>query len=344
MATLFPSKASLAPQSRHSGIVLCCAVALLAWLIGHTVLAGWLDPLVAAILLGAALRHVLPRAWQIQPGIDACAKAPLELGVVLIGASISAATLGLADLRLAALAALAAGLSFLLTLAIGRLLGLPVRSTILIASGNAICGNSAIVAAAPLIGADRDEIVTSITATATLGVGLVLALPVLGTALALDPHSHGILSGLTAYSVPQVVAAAAPMGADAIQLATVAKVLRILMLVPLVLLLPLAAGHLPGLPSPVSGQTQVQSRALAIPWFVLGFLAMIGLRQLGWFPQAWLPGIAVAAHALMLLAMAALGLSVELRVFLRSGPRLLFASTLSLLGLVALAIVVLAAG
>jgi uncharacterized membrane protein YadS len=120
----------------------------------------------------------------------------------------------------------AIGLSY----GIGRLLGLSKRMAILVACGNSICGNSAIAATAPVIGADGDDVAASIAFTAVLGVVVVLGLPLLIPALGLSVHQFGILSGLTVYAVPQVLARTAPAGAAAIQIGTLVKLVRVLML------------------------------------------------------------------------------------------------------------------
>ncbi|WP_254461974.1 putative sulfate exporter family transporter, partial [Yersinia enterocolitica] len=79
---------------------------------------------------------------------------------------------------------------------IGRLLGLPTRMALLVACGNAICGNSAIAAVAPVIGADSDDVAASIAFTAVLGVVVVLGLPLLGIALGMTGLAFGTLAGL----------------------------------------------------------------------------------------------------------------------------------------------------
>jgi uncharacterized membrane protein YadS len=83
--------------------------------------------------------------------------------------------------------------------AIGRAIGLPRRMSILIACGNSICGNSAIAAVAPVIGADSDDVASSISFTAVLGVAVVLGLPFLVPVLQLCLTQYGVLAGLTVY-------------------------------------------------------------------------------------------------------------------------------------------------
>ena len=127
------------------------------------------------------------------------------------------------------LAALGAGY------AVGRAAGLSPNLAVLVACGNAICGNSAIAAVAPVIGADKNDVAASIALTAVLGVAVVLALPLLIAPLGLSHYQYGVLAGLTVYAVPQVLAAAFAVSAVSGQVATAVKLARVLMLGPVVL-------------------------------------------------------------------------------------------------------------
>jgi hypothetical protein len=105
----------------------------------------------------------------------------------------------------------------------GRLFGLPRSHALLVASGNAICGNSAIAAVASVIGANREETASAVAYTAILSLALVLVLPFVRAWLALDDLSYGVATGLTVYAVPQVLAAAYPVSVQAGQVGTVVK-------------------------------------------------------------------------------------------------------------------------
>ena len=135
------------------------------------------------------------------------------------------------------------------------MLGLSTRLSILIACGNSICGNSAIAAVAPVIGADGDEIASSISFTAILGVMMVLGLPLLIPLLQLSATQYGILAGLTVYAVPQVLAATVPAGLVSTQIGTLVKLMRVLMLGPVVVGLSLLAPRLHG------GRAQARRRS-----------------------------------------------------------------------------------
>ena len=198
------------------GVVLCAAVVLGAEILQEAEAAvfgrAWLEALVLAILIGTILRTLWNPPATMQPGIGFSAKMLLEIAVMLLGASIS----GQAVLQLGGW--MLAGIVIVVTVAIaasfgiGRVLGLPRRMALLVAVGNSICGNSAIAAVAPVIGASSKDVASSIAFTAVLGVVVVISLPLSIAALHLSQGQYGVLAGLTVYAVPQVLAATIPVG------------------------------------------------------------------------------------------------------------------------------------
>ncbi len=325
------------------GLALCLAVTGVAYALQRSeqLLFGraWLEALVLAIVLGTVTRSVWTPDRRWFPGISFSAKFLLEVAVVLLGASVSAATILAAGpwllLGIAGTVVVAIACSF----AIGRLLRLPTRMALLVACGNSICGNSAIAAVAPVIGADGDDVAASIGFTAVLGVVVVLALPLLGAALHMDGLQYGALAGLTVYAVPQVIAAAAPVGPAAVQMGTLVKLVRVLMLGPVCLLLSLFAPGLreetdEALPHVTAGERPSCGRPplhQLVPWFIIGFLVLVGFRSLGLIPQPALAPMGTAATLLTVVSMAALGLGVDIRSVAGAGGRVSAAVVLSLL-------------
>ncbi len=327
------------------GIALCIAVTLAAygleWCEGALFGRAWLEALVLAILVGTAVRTTWTPSARWRAGIAFGAKQLLEVAVMLLGASISFRTLAAVGpgllLGIVAVVSVAIPTSY----GIGRAFGLPRRMAILVACGNSICGNSAIAAVAPTIGADGDDVASSIAFTAVLGVAVVLGLPFLAHALHMTPPQFGELSGLTVYAVPQVLAAAAAGGAVAVQVGTLVKLVRVLMLGPVVLVLSMLSSRLrdePDEPAPAvtAGDRPAPGHVAlhrVVPWFILAFLALATMRTLGFVPGALLPPAAVAANVLTILSMAALGLGVDVRVVAKAGPRVTCAVVVSLVAL-----------
>jgi uncharacterized integral membrane protein (TIGR00698 family) len=296
---------------------------------------------VLAIVVGAAVRTAwTPDRWW-KPGINFSAKLLLEIAVVLLGASVSAATILKAGFPLLlSIVAVVAG-AILLSFAIGRLLGLSKRLAILVACGNSICGNSAIAAVAPVIGADGDDVASSIAFTAVLGVVVVLILPPIGSLLGMTQFAYGALAGLTVYAVPQVIAATAPVGASAVQVGTLVKLIRVLMLGPVCLALSLVAPKLreeteEPAPNVTAGDRPAPGRPAIhqlVPWFIIGFLAMVALRSANLIPPAALAPIGTTATIFTVISMAALGLGVDVRTVSKAGLPVTITVILSLVAL-----------
>lgn len=325
------------------GVLLCLAVTGAATGLEHAEAQlfgrAWLEALVLAILLGTALRTVWTPPAIFRPGIAFSAKMLLEIAVVLLGASLSVATIIAAGPALLVGIAVVVAFAIVAGYTIGRVLGLRRRMAILVACGNAICGNSAIAAVAPVIGADGEDVAASIAFTAVLGVLVVLGLPLLVPLLGLTGMQYGVLAGLTVYAVPQVLAATAPVASLSVQVGTLVKLVRVLMLGPVVLVLSLLTSRLreetdEGAPHVAAGDRPAPGRPALhqlVPWFIVAFLVMAGLRSAGLIPEATLGPIAAVATLLTIVSMAALGLGVDVRVVARAGGRVTAAVTLSLL-------------
>jgi uncharacterized integral membrane protein (TIGR00698 family) len=294
----------------------------------------YVEALVLAILLGMAVRSFWNPSARWQAGIAFSAKQLLEVAVMLLGASISFAAIAASGAALLGAIAVTVIVTLGLSFGISRMLGLPTRLSILIACGNSICGNSAIAAVAPVIGADADDIASSISFTAILGVTMVLGLPLLIPLLHLSATQYGILAGLTVYAVPQVLAATVPAGLVSTQIGTLVKLMRVLMLGPVVVGLALLAPHLQG---GVHNKTKVGFFRL-VPWFILGFLALSVLRSLDIVPATMIGPLTAVTGFLTVVSMAALGLGVDVRVLATVGGRVTAAVTLSLLLLLAISI------
>ena len=309
------------------GILLCSGVTLVALALqfGEERIAGqpYLESLVLALLLGVALRSAWVPGVRWLPGINFCARTLLEVAVMLLGASVSAYTvmqLGVPLLGgIIAVVAVAIAASYVL----GRALGLPQRMSILIACGNSICGNSAIIAVAPVIGASASDVGSAIAFTAVLGVLVVLGLPLLAAPLGLSLPQYGFLAGMTVYAVPQVMAATLPIGELANQVGTLVKLVRVLMLAPVVLLLSLLAPRLSP-SSAIEAAPQAAPRAAPplhrlVPWFIGPFLLLATLRTLNLIPAPMLHPLVQVTRGFTTLSMAALGLGVDVRVIARTG-------------------------
>ena len=320
------------------GVALCILVSAAAFGFArfelHLFEDAWLEPLVLAIIVGTIVRSVWTPPPLFDAGIDFTAHRILEFAVMLLGLSVSAGMIAAAGLALVSGIALLVCIAIVVGLTIGRALGLPWRMACLVACGNAICGNSAIAAIAPVIEAKKEDVVSAIAFTAVFGVVVVLTLPLLGTAIGYSSLQYGALAGLTVYAVPQVIAAAAPMGLTAIQFGTLVKLVRVLMLGPVCIALSLLMTRRR------RGMSESDSRIAVsnlLPWFIVGFLLLAAVRSSGLIPEAIVELVTIAATLLTVLSMAALGLGVDIRSLANAGPRVSLTVVSSLGALVLLA-------
>jgi uncharacterized membrane protein YadS len=170
-------------------------------------------------------------------------------------------------------------------------------------------------------------VAASIAFTAVLGVATVLLLPLLGDLLGMTLSQYGTLAGMTVYAVPQVLAATVPVGPEAVEMGTLVKLVRVLMLGPVCVVLAIIV-HRIGMRA---GGTAKLGFSKMVPWFIIGFLGMLAIRSLGLIPEVLLDPVKLLAGALTTIAMAALGLGVDLRTVARAGGRVTAAVTCSLL-------------
>lgn len=330
------------------GVALCGAIACAAyglqhaeqWLLGHAYAAD----LVLAILLGVVVRVAWLPSARYRPGMELSARVLLEIAVALLGASVSLQALASAGPALVLGIAGVVTVTLLASYAVGRTLGLRWRMALLVACGNSICGNSAIAAVAPIIGAEGKDIAPAISFTAVLGLVVVLVLPLLAPALSMSDTQYGVFAGLTVYAVPQVIAATAPVGALSGQVGTLVKLVRVLMIGPVVLLISLGMAHRSrrrgeraGLDRPGRGF----SFRRYVPWFIVAFLGLAGLRSLGLIPEVVVSVLLDTTTVLALISMAALGLDVDLREAARMSARVSAAVSASLLMLLLISLALL---
>lgn len=324
LVTVFSSPANLLETIRRlaPGVLAAAILTAAAFLLGelqHAAI-GWVvfEPLVLALIMGLVVRALWTPPDQLTPGIAFSAKQLLEFAIVLLGASLDLADLAEAGPKILTAVLISVSITLVAGITIGRLAGLDTKLSILVAVGNAICGNSAIAAVAPAIRAKKQDIAAAIALTAVLGVGVVLALPALIPLLNLSDERYGVVAGMTVYAVPQVLAATLPVSAQAAQFGSLVKLTRVLLLGPVVALFAFLYRN-----EQAEGDTRPGKLTIGklLPWFVIGFLAMSLLRTTSIMPSAvgdWFKDI---SKVLTAVAMAGLGLSVDIRSVRATGPR-----------------------
>ena len=209
---------------------------------------------------------------------------------------------------------------------IGRRLRLPAKVATLIAVGSSVCGNSARAALAPVIDATAEDIASAMAWTAVLGVLVGLVLPLLIPVLALSVYQYGVLAGMTIYAVPQVLAATVPVSAISGQIGTLVKLVRVLLLGPVIVIFSLTH-H-------TAGSVCHLTFGRLVPWFVVGFVTLAAACSMGILPPMPAEVLREMSCWLTVAAMVALGLEVQLQAVRRIGAMVAVTVVLSLLVLV----------
>lgn len=313
MSAIASKSQNLAPGLVVAGLLAGCAYWFeeIEWqLTEHRVI----EAMVVAILFGLLVRNTtnLPRA--VDAGAVFVSKSVLELAVALFGAGINVQSITAAGPGLLFAIVLGVVLGMCISLVIGKGLGLSYRLAYLIAVGNSICGNSAIAAVAPVVKAERHEVASAIGLTAIAGVGTVLVLPILIPALNLSDYQYGIVAGMAVYAVPQVVAAAFSVSLVSGEIATFVKLVRVMLLGPLLVTTGIYMNAR-------GGDVQRVRLKDLVPPFVAGFFALMVLRSAGIIPSDLADLMRDVARVLTIWAMAGLGLGVELAAIRAVGMR-----------------------
>nr|WP_244501206.1 putative sulfate exporter family transporter [Streptomyces sp. TP-A0874] len=290
--------------------------------------------LTAAVVLGVAAAH-LPGVRTFvrgrgQAGLSAAGKRLMRLGIVLLGLKLSLGdVLGLGWSTVAMVVAVVLA-TFFGTRWLGRRLGLSGDQPLLVATGYAICGASAIGAVSGALGRDEDteegrrhasDVAASVALVTLCGTLAIAVLPLLRAPLGLDALQFGRWVGAGVHDVGQVVATAQTSGPEALGEAVMVKLIRVVLLAPLVAGVSLARRRRARSPE-ADGTAHAGDRQPAlVPLFVLGFLAMIGARSTGQLPAGVLDAADTAQGLLLAAALFGLGSAVHLPTLARSGGR-----------------------
>ncbi|WP_022903363.1 YeiH family protein [Curtobacterium sp. B8] len=310
------------------GVAVAVAVGIVATAVGTLVpVVGGPVP---AVVLGALLGWLVRRRTDgglglLAPGVKFASSRVLQAAVVLLGAQLSIG----AVLRIGA-ETLPVMLTTLVVCLVGAWLigrALRVSSTLrtLIGVGTGICGASAIAAVTPVVGAVGADVAYAMSTIFLCNIAAVFLFPLLGHALGLSQHAFGVFAGTAVNDTSSVVATATVYGRQATDTAVVVKLVRTLMIIPIVV-------GLAGLEARRTARAQAASVDGAgraggvrvfrlVPWFLIGFLVVVLLRTVGVLPAAAAPGFATVATFLITVALGAIGVSTDFGALRRAGFR-----------------------
>ena len=317
---------SLAP-----GLSICLVIAALSITIREMTGIAALNPVVVALILGVGIGVVVGRPANLKPGISYAVRPLLRAAIVLLGLQVTLGMLASLGIGALVLAVLVVGLTLPFTIWLGRVMGVDSTLSLLIGTGTAICGASAIVAANQ-VARGKDEDVTYALAVITLcGTVALIVFPYLGDLMSLSARTYGLWAGAAIHEVVQAVGAAAAGGEEASQSGTIMKLARVFLLAPAVLAL--------GWWVTRSRVGEAGHAKAPVPWFAFGFLALVVVGSTGLIP-AFIVDFSRFLVPLMLAAsVAALGLQTDLRALNARGAAPLLLGVASTLFITVLALV-----
>ncbi len=295
---------------KHSaGIALSAGIAVLAYLISLILPAGILGGTLIALILGMLLNPLLSRYPIFDSGINWTSKKILRAGIILAGITLSFPQVIKAGKYALILMMFTLATSFGVGYLCKKVFKINWKLASLLSVSTAICGGTAVATLGPTIRAKNRDIAYAISATFIFDIITVIAFPWIGRLLGLSDTGYGLWVGTAVNDTSSVVAAGYAFSDAAGSLATIVKLTRTLFIVPVVLVF---AWIYAKKEAPSQTVEKVQIRKI-FPWFILGFLAVVGIRSTGWVPDQIVTGISFASKFFLSMALAAIGLKTSLK-------------------------------
>ncbi len=294
-----------------SGLLLSFGLALPAWFLGKFL------PLIGGPVFGILL-GMLAALWQrpqhFNLGVTFTSKKILQASIILLGFEMNLYQVFAVGSQSLWIMLFTLSAAFLTAWLAGRFLQLEKNTCLLIGVGTAICGGSAIAATAPVIGAKDKEIAYSISTIFLFNIAAVFLFPLAGHLLNMSDIGFGMWAGTAINDTSSVVAAGYSYSHEAGNFATIVKLTRTLMIIPITLALSL-------LLAPSNQSTEGFSLSRVFPWFVLGFLAASLVNTSELLPKQWAGWLAGTGKFFIVMAMTAIGLNTHIRQLLQKGIR-----------------------
>ncbi|WP_430391166.1 YeiH family protein [Dyella sp. 20L07] len=301
-------------HQRLPGLLLSVVLALVAWGLGRVL------PLIGGpvfgIVLGILVRNTVAPGGTYTPGIQFAGKQVLQWSIIALGFGLSLNQVAKTGLESLSVTLVTMTVAFLTAWLLGRALKVHDKLKILIGVGTAICGGSAIAAVTPIIKPDEHDTAFAISTIFLFNLVAVLLFPLLGHLLHLSDLGFGLWAGTAINDTSSVVAAGYSFSKEAGDYATIVKLTRATLIIPICLALAFATAW----KQKKQGASDFSLRRI-FPWFILWFLVASAIRTAGFVPMAIQPALHIAAEFLIIVALTAIGLSANLRKMASTGAR-----------------------
>jgi uncharacterized integral membrane protein (TIGR00698 family) len=295
------------------GLLLASAVAVAAYALRQLPGLATFSPLILAIVIGIAFHNLIGTPTAAKAGVTFSMRRLLRIAIILLGLQLTITQVIEVGGRGIGIIAATLVATFAFTVWMGRLLGVERKLAQLIAAGTSICGASAVIATNTVTNARDEDVAYAVACVTVFGSVAMFTYPLLPGLLNLDPHAFGLWSGASIHEIAQVVAAAFQDGQKSGEFGTIAKLSRVMLLAPVVITL--------GLTARGTDKGDQSSARPPMPWFVLGFVALVGVNSLISIPAEAKMWIVAVTTFLLTIALAAMGLETDIRKLLAKGIR-----------------------
>lgn len=294
------------------GLLMCTAIAYIGKFIGIYMPA--IGSASLAIFLGMFVGNTFGNKKIYAKGSKFSESDLLAYSIVLLGGTLNFNTILELGVSGVGFIVIQMTITIIAAILIGKKLGFSENFRLLMASGNAVCGSSAIASTAPVIGADDKDKGIAITIVNVVGTILMLLLPIIANlAFSLDTLKTSALIGGVLQSVGQVIASGSLVNNEVKDLATIFKIVRIIFLVVVVLVFA-------NMKKKSEGETHGGAKA-KVPWYVMGFFIACTLYSLGVIPQSVSKLFKTVSSNFEIIALAGIGMRVKFKDLVTQGPK-----------------------
>ncbi len=290
-------------------------------------IAHGISPLTIAIVLGICVGNSIPERFVANDaGITFAKQWLLRAGIVFYGFRLTFHDIAAVGAPAIVIDAITLTSTFSLAMLARRWIrGIDLETAVLVGAGSAICGAAAVVATAPIIRGNTAHTAAAVSSVVVFGTISMLLYPVLypyaHQLLNLSPSAYGVFVGSTIHEVAQVVAAGHAAGPVAADTAVITKMVRVMMLAPFLVLLSTYVSKSAPAATDKHASSPGRTRAIPLPWFALGFIAVAAFNSVLQPPPALASSIASADNLILATAMAALGLATRLVDLVKTSAR-----------------------
>jgi uncharacterized integral membrane protein (TIGR00698 family) len=302
-------------KSIGSGLLLSFGLAILAYFLGKRF------PLIGGpvfgILLGIVISNTIKLPSHFSAGISFTSKKILQWAIIALGGGLSLTQVWEAGIESLGVMVISLVAAFVAAFVLGKAFNIPWKLTSLIGAGTGICGGSAIAAVAPVIEADDTEVAYAISTIFLFNIFAVLIFPALGHAFGFSDLSFGLWAGTAINDTSSVVAAGYAYSQVAGEYATIVKLTRTTMIIPVTAIFALVSA-LKKKNSAGAGNINFSLQNI-IPWFIVWFLVASLLNTLGILADPIPSYLNWLGKFMIILALTAVGLNANFRKFLKTG-------------------------